>query len=802
MKNGGSGGGGKGTVPVLCLCAFAHTYLLFSVLPYSGYFSLFLLGGDGGSDEGEGKGGSGPSGLSVDTIGIYSGLLGSAFSLGRLVGFSPWKKIRSTYGEKRSLIASLVLSAIFSATFGASTTYSAALLSRFASGLSNGTSGAIKRVAIDRAKARTASEDVQTREEAEEWILSRVLVVMSFGCASAPAVSGLLSSDADDPSGYPYLMPNAFGAGMSVTSAVLVALIVEDDHKKDALRANGSSGEGESKPLLSIANAKGAAPRPLSAIWKTSSTRWHILAYIAFSFCIACVDEALPLYLIARIGGPGWSVPQVGLLLGVTGFIGALLQLVIHGKVLMESIGLYPTLHLSSVLANVPLVILPISLLLGNRASFVFMVFILGVAFYFGYVYFGLIGIATSRTVPIMYKDDASRIMTLLALAARAVAPTVSGLVLTILSGHPWGVWIVIGLGFGTVAAALTFALWETAAAGWGKSEFLERRSVYLSQRQRARVYTRLWEVHYDRGSQSAPAKWRRLVRKVIAVNRLSGTARSKQESGGRPKNEPKKRASWSNRQIRPGLDVDDVPFIILGTHKTDEKCMPHVLTPPLMEALRVHLPGAVRDANFWLKYSLVRDGSNLTALASKAGLSKYTILAIETLDGDVFGCFMAVPWERRSRYSFCGQSFLWRLKKPRSTKSLKSPDEEASAEEDVEIFNWSGENEFCQLFANDKIAVGGDQMTGSKGAGFGLVIGDALERGSSSPCKTYSNRCLVSDSESGEFEVANIEIWALTPFWFEADAERSERSRRLMKENMMSEGETPSSQSEWSRFL
>ena len=100
-------------------------------------------------------------------------------------------------------------------------------------------------------------------------------------------------------------------------------------------------------------------------------------------------------------------------------------------------------------------------------------------------------------------------------------------------------------------------------------------------------------------------------------------------------------RPSWSNRTLHLGVDIDETPFFILGTHKDDESCLPHVLTPPLMEALHKHLPMGCADCNFWLKYSLVRDGASIQTLEAKAGLSKDTFMVIETLNGHVFGCFM-----------------------------------------------------------------------------------------------------------------------------------------------------------------
>lgn len=103
------------TTTVLGLCAFTHTYLIFSVFPYAGYFALFLLGDTNNAKN---------NGLSVDTIGLYVGVFSSAFTLGRTLAFFPWKKIRSRWGMKASLIASSLLSAIFSITLGMSTTVS------------------------------------------------------------------------------------------------------------------------------------------------------------------------------------------------------------------------------------------------------------------------------------------------------------------------------------------------------------------------------------------------------------------------------------------------------------------------------------------------------------------------------------------------------------------------------------------------------------------------------------------------------------------------------------------------------
>jgi hypothetical protein len=78
------------------------------------------------------------------------------------------------------------------------------------------------------------------------------------------------------------------------------------------------------------------------------------------------------------------------------------------------------------------------------------------------------------------------------------------------------------------------------------------------------------------------------------------------------------------------------------------------------MDGLRVHLPFAVQQDNFWLKYSKVRDGASMRALLRKVRSSARTVIAIETMDGGVFGAFTSSPWRPNGRgfYGSC-EAFL-----------------------------------------------------------------------------------------------------------------------------------------------
>lgn len=98
--------------------------------------------------------------------------------------------------------------------------------------------------------------------------------------------------------------------------------------------------------------------------------------------------------------------------------------------------------------------------------------------------------------------------------------------------------------------------------------------------------------------------------------------------------------------------DLDDVGepdqghvFKILGTSADDDAAHPHVLSPPLMDALMSFVPESLENQNFWLKYSLVRDGSSMSTMKRYVRASTNTILAIETTTGEVFGAFTTSPW-------------------------------------------------------------------------------------------------------------------------------------------------------------
>ena len=234
-------------------------------------------------------------------------------------------------------------------------------------------------------------------------------------------------------------------------------------------------------------------------------------------------------------------------------------------------------------------------------------------------------------------------------------------------------------------------------------------------------------------------------------------------------------------------------PFSILGTSAKDISSRPHVLSPPLMESLREFLPYTISEDNFWMKFSLVRDGSSLDTLLQKVRGSKSTLIAIETSNGEVFGSFQSTLWKRNQGYFGNGQSFLWRMRQSRNTQCSSIIDQ-AHLESQVDVYPWIGRDNMIQYCSQDMIAVGGGGG-GINNSGFrekselgdeyfGLVIDSNLMRGTSSPCGTFGSPSLCINSVDGFFEVINLEVWTFSSCRDEESAQKMEQANLFLLNN------------------
>jgi hypothetical protein len=236
--------------------------------------------------------------------------------------------------------------------------------------------------------------------------------------------------------------------------------------------------------------------------------------------------------------------------------------------------------------------------------------------------------------------------------------------------------------------------------------------------------------------------------------------------------------------------------FMILGTDADDEAAQPHVLSPPLMESLQAFLPYTKSGQNFYLKYSMIRDGASLHTFLKRARGVHYSVLALETVDGEVFGAFTGQPWRKNWNYFGSGESFLWKMRRSRREKTHDIL-EQAHMESEIDVYPYTGENRYIQLCTHDRIAVGGgtpaekkedvDAMLDSMMIkphewGFGLAISGDFMTGTSSPCVTFGSPGLSHvHSDGSSFEIVNIELWTLTPCRNEAEAEKLELGKLFL---------------------
>ena len=190
-----------------------------------------------------------------------------------------------------------------------------------------------------------------------------------------------------------------------------------------------------------------------------------------------------------------------------------------------------------------------------------------------------------------------------------------------------------------------------------------------------------------------------------------------------------------------------------------------YALTQSLMRKLKKHLPYGKRGDSFWLQYSLIRDGASLNSLLDMVhrDVNNTTnhicsVLAIETVEGEVFGAFLTQTWRRSYKQWYGGgQSFLWTTAPETSEKGKK-----------LRVFPYSFENSYVQLCDRDRLLVGGGDGGDSYDRhcyGFGLALEKDLLTGSSCPCTTFESPSLSKIHSDGSiFEIRNLEVWTLTP--------------------------------------
>lgn len=239
------------------------------------------------------------------------------------------------------------------------------------------------------------------------------------------------------------------------------------------------------------------------------------------------------------------------------------------------------------------------------------------------------------------------------------------------------------------------------------------------------------------------------------------------------------------------------------------------------MDSLLNFVPDSISMENYWMKFSLIRDGASLYTLKQYIKASPYTLLAIETTKGEVFGSFTSNTWRNHPGFYGSAPAFLWRMRHNRRTP-CHSLFEQAQMESEIDVYAFSGLNDLVQVCDDYRLAVGGgklvpdwmvapngdgtyddgmresrlsalngldvESLEAGQNFGFGIALDENLMGGTTSPCGTFRNPCLINNLSKGEvFEVANLEVWTFTPCLDIKSAERMEMTRYFVEESVRS---------------
>ena len=201
--------------------------------------------------------------------------------------------------------------------------------------------------------------------------------------------------------------------------------------------------------------------------------------------------------------------------------------------------------------------------------------------------------------------------------------------------------------------------------------------------------------------------------------------------------------------------------------------------------------------SNFWLKYSLVRDGPGLWTFLRQVRASAICILAIETTEGHVLGAFTSQPWRLSKGWYGNKDTFLWKMRRSRLETAGKSILQQICQESEIQVYPYRAGNVAVQYCSKKCLMLGQGEVIPSpkkhnpdkpppsnvgKHYGYALYLDKDLTSGTTSSSETFGNPCLLDSTQRGaRFSVANIEVWTLTPHTTVADAEQSELSNLFL---------------------
>ncbi|KAI1411358.1 MFS general substrate transporter [Hypoxylon sp. FL1857] len=161
-------------------------------------------------------------GVSHDQVGLYVGLLASAFALAQLATNLLWGYLSDIIGRKPVMLLGTLLLCFCFAAFGFCTRYFHIVLVHVAMGLLNGNAAVVPTCLGE-------LTDRSNQSKAFTWLP----VVYSLGSITGPALGGLLVGTVAKDT-YPFLAPNLLGASLLALSVVVLAIWFEETLEEQA----------------------------------------------------------------------------------------------------------------------------------------------------------------------------------------------------------------------------------------------------------------------------------------------------------------------------------------------------------------------------------------------------------------------------------------------------------------------------------------------------------------------------------------------------------------------------------------
>ena len=175
---------------------------------------------------------------------------------------------------------------------------------------------------------------------------------------------------------------------------------------------------------------------------------------------------------------------------------------------------------------------------------------------------------------------------------------------------------------------------------------------------------------------------------------------------------------------------------------------------------IRKNISSKYRMNNWKKVYSISTNGSSYFTLYNSIKVERPCIFAILTSNNDIIGAYLAngihsYSHDLKSNY-FDSFVFSFSINKTKGTPRWKT-NKKAS------IYRWSSKNNHLFYGTNNFMMIGCSDFTSNFDKGSALWIDDRMEKGYTQHCSSFDSPPLV---ESGTFEIMDIEIWEILPFY------------------------------------